>query len=586
MINMTTALIVACMTAGEATEQPIVVPAQDSTSKPLRRMACGPYEQWCARKWTTRDGLPDAQVDRISLDAQGRVLCRTSKGAAVLADDRWSALSDAPAFADRPAIPNDLPGTLPWLPATCAARSSTGQLWVGTARGLCRWDGKRWQVFHSGAWLPNNAVIDVALTADGSAWVATRAGVAHIYTKPMTLARKADLFENEIRRYHNWRGLIKEIGLPAPGQLEGYTQPSSDNDGLWTSLYVAAESFRYAATRDPNAKANATESMKAMLFLEEVTSLPGFVARSYTLPGKGPAHGGVWYRSKDGKWDWKADTSSDEIDGHFWAYGIYYDLVDDEPTRRQVVETARRLMDRIIKDGFYLCGPDGKHTSWGVWAPKDLNENPKWFFERGLNSLELLSYLKVAEHVTGDDKYLKTARELIDKHGYARNTINQKIVIAGEVNHSDDELAAVCYYNLVRLEKDPELRSIYMKSLERTQKVLWSERSPFHNFIYGSAATGGFDLAECVAWFQDVPLDTIRWTVDNSGRRDVRVAAQFSRFRKPQTTTALPISERAVMRWNSSPFDVREGGGGHSKLDGTFWLLPYWMGRYYGFIVE
>jgi hypothetical protein len=29
--------------------------------------------------------------------------------------------------------------------------------------------------------------------------------------------------------------------------------------------------------------------------------------------GQGAQHGGTWYRSADGKWDWKADTSSDEL---------------------------------------------------------------------------------------------------------------------------------------------------------------------------------------------------------------------------------------------------------------------------------
>ena len=43
-----------------------------------------------------------------------------------------------------------------------------------------------------------------------------------------------------------------------------------------------------------------------------------------------------WPVSADGKWYWKADTSSDELDGHFFFYALYYDLVatsDDEKRR-------------------------------------------------------------------------------------------------------------------------------------------------------------------------------------------------------------------------------------------------------------
>lgn len=549
-------------------------------------MTCGSFPQWFAEKWTLRDGLPAPRITAVAVQPDGTVVCLTPKGAAAFDGRKWSARDTVQVPGDESPALNP-PGTVPWLPVTCWTQAATGELWVGTPKGLCRYDGKRWRAFHSLRWLPNDKVNDVVVAPDGSAWVATEGGVARIAQRSMTLAQKAAFYEEEIRKFHNWRGLIREISLPKPGQLEGYRQPSSDNDGLWTSLYVAAESFRYAATRDPEAKANATESMKAMLFLEEITSLPGFVARSYLPRGEGFKHGdGVWYPSKDGKWDFKGDTSSDEIDGHFYAYGIYHELVDDPDVRRQVVETARRVMDRIIRDGYYLVGPTGKRTTWGVWAPRDLNDNPRWMPERGLNSLELLSYLKTTEHITGDEKYRLAARELIDKHHYALNTIYQKIVTPVEVNHSDDELAFVAYHNLLWFEKDPKIRKIYVQSIERSWKIEQPEQSPFYNFIYGSAVTGGFDLPESIEWLKDAPLDTIRWTVDNTGRRDVPISRFLTRFGKPQTSVLLPVSERPVMRWNGNPYDLRDGGGGHSKLDGTFWLLPYWMGRYCGFIVE
>ena len=42
--------------------------------------------------------------------------------------------------------------------------------------------------------------------------------------------------------------------------------------------------------------------------------------------------------------------------------------------------------------------------------------------------------------------------------------------------------------------------------------------------------------------------------------------------------------ERPVMKWNGNPFVVDGGAGGHGEDDGAAFLLPYWMGRYYGFI--
>ena len=73
----------------------------------------------------------------------------------------------------------------------------------------------------------------------------------------------------------------------------------------------------------------------------------------------------------------------------------------------------------------------------------------------------------------------------------------------------------------------------------------------------------------------------------STGRRDIKVNRAASRFRRPQATTALPPSERPFMRWNGNPYALAGGDAlGRSEDDGTVWLLPYWMGRYHGFIVE
>ena len=44
----------------------------------------------------------------------------------------------------------------------------------------------------------------------------------------------------------------------------------------------------------------------------------------------------------------------------------------------------------------------------------------------------------------------------------------------------------------------------------------------------------------------------------------------------------LPPDERAVHKHNSNPFFPDDGGSGSYEEAPTFWLLPYWMGRYYG----
>jgi len=44
------------------------------------------------------------------------------------------------------------------------------------------------------------------------------------------------------------------------------------------------------------------------------------------------------------------------------------------------------------------------------------------------------------------------------------------------------------------------------------------------------------------------------------------------------------VDERAMIKWNGNPYSIASGYGGLLEEDGTAYLLPYWMGRYYGFI--
>ena len=277
-----------------------------------------------------------------------------------------------------------------------------------------------------------------------------------------TLEEKMVEIDDILQRYHVREGLVGDIHLHQPGRLDaGHRQQTADNDGLWTSYYVAAEAFRYAVTGDAHAKQNARRSLEALMFLERITGIPGFVARSI-IPIDDDSHkyGGEWHRSADGKWWWKGDTSSDELDGHYFAYAIYYNVAADESEKKEIAAYVVRITDHILDHGYYFVGPSGKPTTWGVWSPEKLNHDLQWIGDRGLNSLEILSHLKVAEQLTGNPRYTAAANELISRHSYHINTVLQKHTWPPEcVNHSDDELAFTAYYPLVILERDPSLRA-------------------------------------------------------------------------------------------------------------------------------
>ena len=468
-----------------------------------------------------------------------------------------------------------------------ALLAGDGSLWAATPHGVWRRRPDGRVAYYGGKrWLPSDDARALAEGPDGTIWVATAAGLAHLAELSSTLEDKAHRFDARIEARHvRLGGFVTSSRLLRPGDLSSNQTRPSDNDGLWTCMHLAAQSYRYAATKDPDAKAKASRSYRAVEWLEAVTGISGFPTKAILPMGEPPNSGEIrWHPSPDGKWLWKGDCSSDEIVGHFYGYSIFYDLAADEEEKARVRALTERIMDHILDHGYYqMLG--GKPTRWGVWAPEKLNDDPEWRAERGLNSLEILSHLRAAYHITGKERYIEAYHTLINKHGYAENMRRQKIDAPGHDNHSDDELAFLSYYPLLKYEDDPALRSVYLESLERAWQVEAPERNPLWNLIYGVSTKKPCDLDAAVRTLREIPLDLIDWSVKNSHRADVELDFMSGRFGELQSVHVLPYDELPALKWNGNPYRLDDGGGGHSEGDGVHFILPYWMARYYGYIV-
>jgi hypothetical protein len=530
---------------------------------------------------------------------------------------------------------------LPWNEFTCAAAGRDGEVWFGTHRGAIRWDGKDFQYRQGLRWLPNDDVQSIAVDAEGRAWFLTAGGLGMIERKKMTLAEKAELYESEIEKYiaRTPFGYVAEAPLKIAGDKSSAAPNDSDNDGLWTAMYGAGECFGYAATKNPKTKARAKKAFDALRFLQNVTqggehSPPnGYVARTirpteWPDPNAGrlkndladqkgdelwKAYEPRWPKSADGKWYWKSDTSSDELDGHLFFYPLYYDLVADTAEEKERVrEVVRDLVDHLITHDFTLVDIDGKPTRWGMYNPKTLNTDPRWWVERGLNSLSMLTYLSVAEHLTGDPKYAAASRELIDKHGYAQNLMFPKAQFGpGSGNQSDDEMAFMCYYTLLRCSKDEKLKNLVRYSFFTYWTNEAPEMNPFFNYAYAAHALdrnitnlwGRYTIAPWPGWDEDsiaalrgFPLDRLNWPSHNSHRLDiVKLGRQKSKdLYEPEHSArghrtngkVLPIENRHFNHWNTDPWHLDYGGAGNELAAGTVFLLPYYMGMYHGFIAS
>jgi len=477
------------------------------------------------------------------------------------------------------------------------SREKSGAIWLGGTNGAARFDPKakhpwdRWQYFWGQRWLPDNDVRNVVVEERAGTrlvWIRTRTDIALIEWRPMTLAQKAALFEQRIAARHVRHGMVSDSGLRVSGNLSTSFTHDSDNDGLWTAMYLGAEAYRYAVTREPQARANARRSVQLLMRLEEITGIPGFPARSFLSTNEPPPHGGEWHPTPDGQWLWKGDTSSDEIVGHYFGYALYFDLVADEADKAAIRKVIARLTDHLIRNDYDLIDLDGQPTRWGQWSERYF-KTEEGAYERPLRSLELLSFLKTAHHITGDARYAEAYQDRV-RRGYAEQMrLYRRWPGGGEINFSDDELAYLSYDPLLRYEKDRKLRKVYVDGLRFTWEQIRPDYNPLWNYI--TAASGAIKMTKAVReeslrTLERIPTDTIEWTVRNSHRLDVKLLPDGDRFGKMQLTEVLAPDERPVSKWNSNPYRPDAGADGRGEDDGAYFLLPYWMGRYHGWVKD
>ncbi|MBK7979156.1 MAG: regulator [Ignavibacteriae bacterium] len=502
-------------------------------------------------------------------------------------------------------IPNDgIPNA--WVRAINIAPDGT--IWIGTDFGAAKFNGKEWKVRNSKRWLINDKVNDITFDKNENVWFATDGGVSAIKNRKMTLEQKEKYFKNITDKRHIREPyLVEKCRFTTPGDTNNYFPKDDDNDGQYTSMYLAMESLRYAVTKDPEAKQNAKKAFEALKFLQTVTETQGFFARTVipstwnemadpneTIDDREWAKRMVeeprstrleqhWVLSKDKKWFWKRGTSSDEVTGHMYGYLYYYDLAADESEKKVVKDHVTKIVNYIIDNGYVFNDIDGKHTEWGVWSPEIINNDQDWIIERGTNSIEILSFLKLAYHVSGDEYYQKEYYKLWNDYNYKENVINAKSILPARRTYIDDELLALVYPVLLNHEDNPEVLKYYKQSLDNWYDALKYDDNPYFYFTYNAFANNKLNLNRSIFLLQDNPLDLIRWRVDNSKREDITITREPI-LEHLQTNKLLPPSERGIMRWDNNPWTAVQGDGGMTESDGVYWRLAYWLGRYYNLI--
>ncbi|MGI8671422.1 MAG: hypothetical protein ACR2LU_02320 [Luteitalea sp.] len=612
-------------------DEPPAVAAQSTVGRVVVSVGPQLYELRDGTAWvrialrSREEGWDPPAIPDVAFDARDRLWVATSQGVAIeTADDR---AGSSWRFVDPS---RGLPGR----EITVLAPAPDGSMWLGTPRGAIRISDAGVEYRHGRRWLPGDLVEAMHVDASAHLWVGTDGGLGVIESREATLAGKARAYEAAIAAHHRRTtlGYVVEARLLRRGDPASAVTADNDNDGLWTGMYGASQCFAYAATGSEVARTRARRAFEALRFLLDVTqggpNAPpdGFPARSIrpttgadpnlqdsverdrrmqARDAKWKVLSPRWPRSPDGQWYWKTDTSSDELDGHYFFYALYHDLVaQDASEQAAVAAVVRRMTDHLLAHDYRLVDHDRTPTRWGVFAPDVLNGDRSWHEERGLNSLSMLTYLRIAHHMTGDARYDGAARDLVARHGYALNLMQPKVTLGvGGGNQSDDEMAFMNYYHLLAYEPDPGVRESVSRSLHAYWQLERPERNPLFNLVAavrlaGLTATDAFGTETLTVpepqWLPDTldtlrrfPVDLIDWGLTNSHRLDLRPLDPQARpgtarsHGLRQDGLVLPVDERMVFHWNVDPYALDFDGTGTRLADGTSFLLPYYMALYH-----
>ena len=470
------------------------------------------------------------------------------------------------------------------------------QLWFGSDNGAFLKEPDRFRYFSGKRWLDTNHVIDIASDSKGDVYFLTKTGLNKVKYITQTLADKTAKIQDDIRKYHMRFGWVNEIGYKIPGDMKSAYSQDNDNDGLWTSLYLGSQVFRYATTGEEIAKRYVWETFESFERLLTVNPLKGFPSRTFERKGildLKDAH--AWRPSQEKEWDWKGTTSTDEYIAYLFVASLMDEFIVKTPEEKQrVTSFIDAIMTHIIENDYYFVDIDGKPTRWGRWNPEYVNAYPLYVSDRKLNSAHLIAGLQLAYHLTGKKIYKKEAYKMMNKYGYLENIKapmkemrktmdfdHMGDTMGDSWNHSDDEMSFITYYVLEKYAFDDELRKVY-KEVTREH---WEMERPEKDGLWEMltyAVSGDIDKESLLFFLKEFNVDLDRYSTKNSHRKDLEFLPE--NYRGQATKKLLYPGEREMVRHNSNPFTLDQGGSRRTRLAGDEYLLPYWMAKYYKII--
>jgi hypothetical protein len=269
---------------------------------------------------------------------------------------------------------------------------------------------------------------------------------------------------------------------------------------------------------------------------------------------------GVYQNTQLG-WYWIGGTSRDQYAGVFFGLGVAYDLVDDPQVRAGIAPLTTLLLDFLRGHNWSVRMPNGSISTTFIGRED-----------------QQLSFLQVGRHV--NSARFSTSYDL-NRFFFSSLVIAPiSIEVLDNNSYFKFNLDSIDLFNLIRLENS-SFKGIYRKAYDILRRHTDDQKNAFFNMI-DRALNGPNDARDADTremldeWLlrphRDLPID-LRGVYPACGSPD-------------HACVSVPIVDRprTDFLWQRNPFLLVGGGAGTIETAGIDYILPYWMGRYYGTI--
>jgi hypothetical protein len=387
----------------------------------------------------------------------------------------------------------------------------------------------------------------------------------------------ADAISANIQALHMPYGTLADPGFassdPTSPDYNTLATYNRTGDGaIWTGHYLAAESFRYGVTQSADALDAVRRAMNGVQSLVDVTALtdPDVLARSW-IPQDSPyltkvmadeGHNKLYATTYNGQQVyWIGNTTRDQYAGVFFGLAVAYDLVPDATLRGQDSAIVTRLLDYLIAHAWSVQMPDGSFPTTFMGRPD-----------------QQLALLQIGRHVN-PAKY-----ETLYTAFAAANAAGVSAPIRAECQDTYGgyfkfNLDYISMFDLVRLEPAGSPFALFYTNAYSVLRQCTAKHQNAHFNMVDRALRGANGKRD-----RDTQDFLGLWL--QRSRRDyfTDVSSKYAVCGTNKACDIVAVNDRpnTDFLWQRSPQLLFGGDQGLVETAGIDYLLPYWMGRYYG----